>query len=116
MTDAFSRKASKRQRAPKLKRDPVSGAFEGSTALNDPVIRAQVVRWVRAIKELQPLLADVASDGSSPETCQVAQVTGMVLQALGQTMLEALSVHRDDQFVDELYKPVLTAPRRGGKA
>ena len=31
MTDAFTQKALKRQRAPKLKRDPVSGVFEGAT-------------------------------------------------------------------------------------
>ncbi len=117
--DAFSQKAVKRQRAPKLKRDPVSGAFEGSTALNDPVIRAQAVRWARSIKELEPLLVAMADDQATPEARQVMQFTGAVLQTLGQTMLDALSVHADDQFVAELYKPVLKAPRRslagGGK-
>ena len=112
MTDAFSQKAAKRQRAPKLKRDPVSGAFEGSTALNDPVIRAQAVRWARAIKELEPMLAAMAGDQGSPEGArQAMQFTGMVLQTLGKSMLDALSAHRDDQFVDELYKPVLKAAR-----
>ncbi|MBK6557664.1 MAG: hypothetical protein IPG16_10800 [Comamonadaceae bacterium] len=116
MTDAFTQKALKRQRAPKLKRDPVSGVFEGATALNDPVHRAQAVRWARAIKELEPLLAGMADDQASPEVRQVMQFTGVVLQTLGRTMLDALSVHTDDSFVAELYKPVLKAPRRGGRS
>lgn len=117
MTDAFSQKAAKRQRAPKLKRDPVSGAFEGSTPLNDPDLLLDVVRCVKAIRQLQPVIAGMANDKDAPEgLCQSMQFTGMVLQSLGQTMLDALSAHSDLEVVSSLSKPVLTAPRRGGKA
>ena len=111
MTDAFSQKAAKRLRAPKIKRDPASGTFDSLSPLNDTAMLEQAVRWVRSITELEPLIVDLAREASDPTARQAMQITAAALSVLRASMLDALSADRDLDAVRDLTKPVLKAAR-----
>ncbi len=99
--------SSKRPR--KAARDPRTGKFEGASPLTDPALMAFAVRTVRAIQDLEPLLARGAS--SSGDEAKLYAVAGLVLSLIKDSMLRELAA--DPESYKEAKKKRLEAARLG---
>ena len=81
--------APKKPRKSAPARDPSSGQFEQASPLTDPDLANFAVRTVRAIQDLQPLLA-YGAKGSGDEAKMYA-VAGLTLSLLRDAVLRELA-------------------------
>lgn len=95
----------------RLPRDSVTGKFEPSTLLDDPQFYDQVVVWVRAINDLEPLLAGMAMQMEEQIDAKAVATVGAVLSVLKQSFLEQLAA--DPESIKEAKKKRLDAKRLG---
>lgn len=101
--------------ATKKPRSAASGRFEVATPINDPGVADQAVRWVRAMDELLPMLAELSKpgdDGWLPEFQVASAEAGVLLRSLRQALMQGLKAGDDKEFYREASKKLLTAPRR----
>lgn len=92
-------------------RDSVTGKFEQPTLLDDPQFYDQVVVWVRAITDLEPLLAGMAMEMDEQVDAKAVATVGAVLSVLKQSFLEQLAA--DPESLKEAKKKRLDAKRLG---
>ena len=97
------------KRKRKAVRDPSSGQFEAASPLTDHDLAYFAVRTVRAIQDLEPLLAHGAS--ASGDEAKMYAVAGLVLSLLKDSMLRELAA--DPQSYKEAKRKRLEAKALG---
>lgn len=95
----------------RLPRDSVTGKFEPPTLLDDPQFYDQVVVWVRAINDLEPMLAGMAMHMDDKDDAKAIATVGAALSVLKQSFLEQLAA--DPESLKEAKKKRLDAKRLG---
>ena len=90
-------------------RDPSSGQFEVASPFSDPDLAHMAVRTVRAISDLQPILAELAR--GDDERAKLTAVAGLVLSLLKDSVLQELAV--DPQSLKDAKKKRLEAVALG---
>jgi hypothetical protein len=98
----------------KSARNPTSGKFESGDPWTDPELMDQLVLYVRAITDLEPLLSGVVlayKQLGQEEVAQMASLTGLMLAELKQSAL--LSLSADPESRKEVKKKRIDAQRLG---
>lgn len=95
----------------RLARDSVTGKFEQPTLLDDPQFYDQVVVWVRAINDLEPMLAGMAMHMDDQTDATAVATVGAALSVLKRSFLEQLAA--DPESLKEAKKKRLDAKRLG---
>lgn len=88
-----------------------TGQFEAASPLTDPALCDFAVRTVRAIQDLQPLLAGFAQHCDDAAVRQLAAASGLLLDLIRHSMLEELAA--DPESLAETKKKRLDAKRLG---
>lgn len=95
-------------------RNPTSGKFDAGDPFTDPDLMDNLVRYVRAITALEPLLSGVVlayKQMGDEEAAQMVSVAGFVLADLKQQALQSLAV--DPESRNEVKKKRIDARKLG---
>jgi len=96
-------------------RDAASGKFEAASPQTDPALFDQLVRSVRAIRDLEPMLAGMVlmfKQVGDENSAAMASACGLYLSQIKNSALASLAA--DPESVRELKKKRADAKRLGG--
>lgn len=98
----------------RVSRNPTSGQFEAASPYDDPETLAELVRVVRAVRDLEPMLSAsvlMFKQLGDQESAALASMVGTYLATIKQVALDDLSV--DSETFKEVQKLRLEAKRLG---